>query len=298
MQTVLIVILAAVCAALAFFLYTTQKGLRSCIRQLKNRGTTGDLSPLRLDVPNAAAEELVTLINGILQSKAEDAAAYRDGEKALRAQIANVSHDLRTPLTSILGYLQLLEGDTLTPEERAEYLAVIESRAKALQSLITGFYDLSRLEGEGYPIVREQVALAPLLTDLLAAFYGDLEAAGFAVAVDMAENLPPVWGDSAALLRVFTNLIRNALDHGTGTFSVKLYREENEVVTVFQNGAPHLAPEDADHVFDRFFTSDKMRTGRNTGLGLAIVKTLTERMGGRVTATVANGNFTITLRWR
>ncbi|MEG1748025.1 MAG: histidine kinase dimerization/phospho-acceptor domain-containing protein, partial [Oscillospiraceae bacterium] len=79
--------------------------------------------------------------------------------------IANVSHDLRTPLTSILGYLQLLEGDTLTPEERAEYLAVIESRAKALQSLITGFYDLSRLEGEGYPMVREQVALSPLLTD-------------------------------------------------------------------------------------------------------------------------------------
>ncbi|MEG0321629.1 MAG: ATP-binding protein, partial [Oscillospiraceae bacterium] len=78
----------------------------------------------------------------------------------------------------------------------------------------------------------------------------------------------------------------------------KLYQEENEVVTVFQNGAPHLAPEDADHVFDRFFTSDKMRTGRNTGLGLAIVKTLTERMGGRVTAAVVNGNFTITLRWR
>ncbi|MEG2455514.1 MAG: HAMP domain-containing sensor histidine kinase, partial [Oscillospiraceae bacterium] len=232
-----------------------------------------------------------------LQSKAEDAAAYRDGEKALRAQIANVSHDLRTPLTSILGYLQLLEGDTLTPEERAEYLAVIESRAKALQSLITGFYDLSRLEGEGYPISREPVALAPLLSDLLASFYGDLEGAGFAVTAELAENLPPVWGDSAALLRVFTNLIRNALDHGRTALSVRLYREGNAVVTTFQNDADDLSPQDQNQVFERFYTADKTRTGRNTGLGLAIVKTLTERMGGSVSAQTDGGVFCVVLRW-
>ena len=196
---------------------------------------------------------LQTHLDHLLEERA-DKAVWLEKERSLRQQIANVSHDLRTPLTSILGYLQLLEGGGLTEEERREYLAVVESRAKALQSLITGFYDLSRLEGGEYPLTREPVNLYSSLSGLLAAFYNDFTDRGFDMTVELEENLPPVQADSGGVLRVFTNLIRNALDHGQGKMTVRLFQTEEGVVSLFANETHELTEEDLPRVFDRFFT--------------------------------------------
>lgn len=227
-----------------------------------------------------------------------DQAAWREQEKSLRRQISNISHDLRTPLTSILGYLQLLEDPNLPEEERREYLRVIESRSKALQNLITGFYELSRLEGGEYPLDQAPVNLHASLSGLLAAFYNDFVDKGFDMTVELEEGLPPVLADEGAVLRIFTNLLRNALDHGCGKMEVRLFREGEWVVSQFRNETEDLTQEDVPHIFDRFFTSDKMRTGRNTGLGLAIVKALADQMGCRLEAELTDGMFAIVLRWR
>jgi len=293
----LTVLLAAACVFLLLRVYALERNLRQGAKQLKERREAASAAPLRLAAPNAAAEDLFSEVNALLRDIEEERTGFQVRERSLRQQISNVSHDLRTPLTSILGYLQLLEGDTLTAEERREYLTVVEGRARTLQSLIASFYDLSRLEGGEYPLAREQVDLYGVLSELLAAFYNDFENAGFDVAVELEEGLPLAWGDPAGILRVFTNLIRNALDHGNGRLEVRLYREGDGVVSSFTNGAGELTEEDAAHVFDRFFTSDKNRTGRNTGLGLAIVKTLAEQMGHRVEAYVRDGSFTINIRW-
>ena len=114
----------------------------------------------------------------------------------------------------------------------------------------------------------------------------------------MAENLPAVMADPAGVLRVFTNLIRNALEHGQTRMDIRLRREGSELLSVFANDASGLTEEDVQHVFDRFFTADKMRTGQSTGLGLAIVKALVERMGHRVTAELHDGMFFITVYWK
>ena len=246
--------------------------------------------------PNAAAEELLTAIKALLDLREQEEGDYRRQERAIRQQIANISHDLRTPLTSILGYLQLLEGEGLTTEERREYLAIVQGRAKALQSMIVSFYDLSRLEGGEYPLSRERVDLYHMLSELVAEFYNDFE--GFDMTVELREGLPSVTADPAGVLRVFTNLIRNAMEHGRSRMSILLYQEGDEVVSVFANDAPGLTPEDVEHVFDRFFTADKMRTGQSTGLGLAIVKALVERMGHTVSAELEGDLFRVVVRWQ
>lgn len=158
---------------------------------------------------------------------------------------------------------------------------MIAGRARALQSLITSFYDLSRLEGGEYLLQREKVDLYASLSGLLAAFYNDFTDRGFNMEVELAEGLPQVWADAGAVLRIFTNLIRNALEHGEGRMEIRLYQEGGQVVSRFSNETHALTAEDVPHVFDRFFTSDKMRTGRNTGLGLAIVKALAGQMDCR-----------------
>lgn len=257
-------------------------------------------STVRVTVPcpNVAAEGLFQTINELMEQRQTEGAGYRRKEQDLRRQIADVSHDLRTPLTSILGYLQLVEENSLTPEQRREYLAVIRSRAATLQTLITSFYDLSRIEGGQWQLEREPVDLARELADQLAAAYEQLEQAGLQVSVKIADGLPPVWGDRNGVVRVLSNLLTNAYRHGTGTLEARLYREGDHVVSAFSNDAPGMTDEDVERVFERFYTVDRMRTGQNTGLGMAIVKALAERMGGQVSARLEDGRFTAQVSWK
>lgn len=292
-----VLLLTVLCAFLLLRIYALERNLRQGASQLKNRKAEGSAAPLRLAAPNPAAEELMAQVNGLLREMEDQRSDFRNREQALRRQIANVSHDLRTPLTSILGYLQLLEKEELSPEERREYLSTIESRARVLQGLITSFYDLSRLEAGEYPILREKVDLREVLGELLAAYYDELEA-HFDVTVDLPEDLPQVWGDRAAMTRVYSNLFRNAMEHGSGTLSISAWSGNGEVSVRVSNGGAELTDEDLPHVFDRFYTTDKTRSGRNTGLGLAIVKALAYQMEGRAEAELTGDQFSIILYWK
>lgn len=295
---ILCVTLALACVILLIWVWSQRRALHRAAQQLREVERTDSAARLRLAAPNRAAEELLDAVNVLLELRQADRASFRERERSLRRQIANVSHDLRTPLTSILGYLQLLEDEALPAAERREYLAVVASRAKALQSLITSFYDLSRLESGEYPLRREKVDLYTSLSGLLAAFYNDFTDAGFDVTVDLAQGLPGVTADPSGVLRVFTNLLRNALDHGQGQMEVRLFRKGDAVVSLFRNGSGGITQDDIPHVFDRFFTADKMRTGRNTGLGLAIVKALADQMGCGLEAGLDGAFFFVRIRWK
>ena len=297
MKTAIIIILLLVIAAQAARRYTLEKGLHRAAQRMRVQMTNETTARLALPCPSAGAEELLVCLNELLELRQTERADYRRKEQELRRQIANVSHDLRTPLTSILGYLQLLKGDELSPERRREYFQVIEGRARTLQTFIASFYDLSRIEGGELPLEREKVDLGRVLSDQLTAAYEQIEEAGLEMGVDIADHLPPVWADSGAVTRIFSNLLTNALRHGSDTLSVKLYREGGYIVSSFSNRADDLTAEDAAHVFERFYTADKMRSGQSTGLGLAIVKALAERMGHTAAARWEEGVFTILVRW-
>ena len=157
MAVLLCILLVPLCLILLVWYWCQRRSLKSAAKQLRELALTGSNVRVRLRTPNAPAEELLDAVNILLELRQAERSASLERERSLRRQIANVSHDLRTPLTSILGYLQLLEDETLPLAERQEYLDVVKGRAKALQSLITSFYDLSRLEGGEYPIQQERV---------------------------------------------------------------------------------------------------------------------------------------------
>ena len=298
MHTAVIVLLALLCLILAVDLFSLERGMRRAEKQIRAQMEGRSTVRVTVPCPNVAAEGLFQTINELMEQRQTEGAGYRRKEQDLRRQIADVSHDLRTPLTSILGYLQLVEEDSLTPEQRREYLAVIRSRAATLQTLITSFYDLSRIEGGQWQLEREPVDLARELADQLAAAYEQLEQAGLQVSVKIADGLPPVWGDRNGVVRVLSNLLTNAYRHGTGTLEARLYREGDHVVFAFSNDAPGMTDEDVERVFERFYTVDRMRTGQNTGLGMAIVKALAERMWGQVSARLEDGRFTAQVSWK
>ena len=298
MQIGIIVILAAVCAILLIDLISLERGLRRGRQKIREHMEGKSTARLTSPCPNGAAEELFETINELLELRQTERADYRRKEQDLRRQIADVSHDLRTPLTSVLGYLQLLEEEDLTPEKRGEYLDVIRSRANNLQTLITSFYDLSRIEGGQWQLEREPVDLGRELGDQLAMAYEQLESQGIRVEVSIQEDLPQVWGDRKAVVRVLSNLLTNAYKHGSDYLAVRAWRENGAVATSFSNGARDMTAEDAFYVFDRFYTADRTRSGQNTGLGMAIVKALVEQMGRQVSASLKDGEFTVIVTWK
>lgn len=291
------IILAVLCAFLGLRVYAAERNLRAAARQLSARKAQGSTARLRTEGGGRAAEALMAELNRLLEEHQVELSRSQQRETQFRKQLSNISHDLRTPLTSILGYLQLLERGSLSPEERLEYLTVVTKRAKALQELITGFYELTRLEEGALSLEIEPVALHQLIEELIAGYYNELEEGGFLVSVSMEEGLLPVAADRSGARRIYTNLLRNVLEHGRDKLEVSLTREGNRMVSRFYNIADGLSEEDMVHLFDRFYMADKMRSGQGTGLGLAIVRGLARRMGAEVSAGLQNSCFHISISW-
>lgn len=310
MTPITIALLILTTGAAAYFaarLFLIRSSLRSARRQLERINISHPTNErLSCSVPIRELEELLAETNRTLDQSHNSRINLEQKERELRKQIANVSHDLRTPLTSILGYLELLEDGELTEQERGDYLAIVRRRSKALQELIAAFYDLSRLESGEYPLTLEALSLTPLLCDALALFYREFEKTGLHVETRISETLPAISADESAVRRVFYNLIQNALNHGSGTVLIEQRLMPHppgdgqsspgsgkaQILTRISNQAPRLSEEDASRVFERFFTADEMRTGQNTGLGMTIAQRLLAQMGHQISARLETSSGT------
>lgn len=279
-------------------LILSRSEIRHMTRNLKEINEQKTSALVRLSSPNRQLEALAVEINRSIAERQEAEAQYRRMDRSRRQNIANISHDLRTPLTSVLGYIQLLDDEMLSDEERARYKAIVQGRAKDLNRLITGFFDLSRLEAGEYGFELKSISLPNILCEMMASFYPDFTARGIEPAVDIDQAAPSVIADENAVRRVFSNLIQNALKYSSGTIHVSLKRENDMIVTRFANDAPLLMEDDARHLFDRFYTAERMRSGQNTGLGLAITRQLVEKMNGEIGASVNSGKLVIQIRWK
>lgn len=287
--TILIVLL------IIFILKT--KEINRLTLELKKLNREGKIEKLRLSLPNKNIENLIVEINTLIDDKRKMANIYKEKDMELREAIANMSHDLRTPLTSIMGYVYLLNDDKLDKEERKEYLKIIEKRSLVLNDLITNFYGLSRIQADQYEIKFEPVNLELVLGEIIAAFYETLDYKFGEPEINIEEGLGPVLGDKQALNRIFTNLIENIIKHGEGEVKISLKKKNKYIVMEFSNKAEELESKDVNRIFEKFFTKDRMRTGQNTGLGLAIVKLLVEKQGQKIEAEKVGNRLVINIIW-
>ncbi|HAT4246141.1 TPA: HAMP domain-containing histidine kinase [Clostridium perfringens] len=287
--TILIVLL------IIFILKT--KEINRLTLELKKLNREGKIEKLRLSLPNKNIENLVVEINTLIDDKRKMENIYKEKDMELREAIANMSHDLRTPLTSIMGYVYLLNDDKLDKEERKEYLKIIEKRSLVLNDLITNFYGLSRIQADQYEIKFEPVNLELVLGEIIAAFYETLDYKFGEPEINIEEGLGPVLGDKQALNRIFTNLIENIIKHGEGEVKISLKKKNKYIVMEFSNKAEELESKDVNRIFEKFFTKDRMRTGQNTGLGLAIVKLLVEKQGQKIEAEKVGNRLVINIIW-
>lgn len=281
--------LVVLALALLVRLYLLQKSLDGIAAQLGDRLASDTNNPIFLPTRDPHARKLAGALNVQLRELRRARQRYENGDRELKEAVTNVSHDLRTPLTAICGYLELLDKGDKTPAQ-ARYLALITGRAEAMRRLteeLLRYSVASSLEDE---LNLEPVDLNGAVEEAVAALYGALVEAGVTPAVSLPGKRVVRMLDRAALSRVLGNLLTNALKYGGGDLEVAL--SEDGVLTL-SNAAAGLDEVQVGRLFDRFYTVETGR--RSTGLGLSIAKVLTERMGGTISARYEAGRLWVCL---
>ncbi len=254
-----------------------RRSLDEIARQLGERLTQDTNSPIFLSTRDAHARRLAAELNIHLKELRRQRQRFQQGDTELKNAITNISHDLRTPLTAIQGYLDLLEREE-QPENTRRYLDSIQNRMEAMTRLTEELFRYS-LAADLPELKLEPVDLRRCLEESLVSFYAAMTQRGITPNISLP-NTPVVRVlDSSAVSRIFGNIISNALKYSDGDFSAAL---DSRGTVAFFNSARGLDPVSAGKLFDRFYT---VETGQgSTGLGLSIARLLTERLGGTIQA--------------
>lgn len=240
---------------------------------------------LTLSCRDKELRKLTSCLNEELRQLRQDRLRYQQGDRELKEAVVNISHDLRTPLTALSGYLELLKDQQLTGNT-ARYLEQIQRRTKAMKRLTEELFRYSVVVSEAIQL--QPIDLCRAVEESLLSFYGAMEQRGMEPEVCLPEKPVIRRLDPAALNRVLGNILTNALRYSPGDLSVIL--DQNGRLA-FSNTAPGLDPVAAGRLFDRFYT---VETAQNsTGLGLSIAKDLTQRMGGEIGADYQQGRLTL-----
>ncbi|MDQ7095749.1 HAMP domain-containing sensor histidine kinase [Desulfosporosinus sp. PR] len=269
------------------------------IRQITQGIQTGNLNlRYRLGTDYKELEDLGGELNRLVDSFQKAFERTRFLEEERKRMIANISHDLRTPLTSLLGYLEALQNDeTLTVEEKEGFLGIAGQKGKDLLSLLQDFFELTRLEADDALPELQKVNLTEIVPEVLVGFYPDFVQAGITPAVNIPDAPLYVWGDVAYLRRILNNLLTNALRYGQDGKEIGIgLREAPEMVWVeVWDRGKGIRAQDLPHIFERLYTGEASRNTslRGSGLGLTIVKNQVEKQGGRITVASIPGEKTI-----
>lgn len=274
----------------AFRLFFLKKSIREVNNDLKEINENLTLNRiLRLPMPDRDLEAMMLSINDTLEGIRKERENYKRREWEFQLQIESVSHDLRTPLTVILGYLKLWQGKKIVcswTEEQREVIKTMERKARIMEKLVDQFYEYSRLYAEDYNLSIEIVDVNKILRETFLDNCILFEQAKQKVVLNFEDH--PVWteGDRFALERVFSNLLRNAARYAESYLHISLQEDGDKINIVFKNDTSELTEEELPCIFQPFYRKDKARNQDGTGLGLAIANSLAEKMGGQLTASM------------
>lgn len=278
----------------------TQAKLDGISQKLKQILDTDSDEKVMVFTDNPSLISLATQINRLLVDRQKVRADYRRSELASKRMLSNISHDIKTPMTVILGYLEIMR---VNGDPRQEMLGKVETTAHRVMELITQFFTLAKLEAGDTELERSKLNLNEVCSENILSFYELLSTQDFQIKVDIP-NVPIfVMGNSDALQRILFNLISNAIRYGAdGKYLGMVLRsdEENAYIDIIDKGRG-ISKEFADTIFDRLFTMEDSRNPRmqGNGLGLTIAKNLAVQLGGDITLTSqpnVKTVFTVTLK--
>ena len=280
-------ILIAIIIALLVKIHILQKSVKEIEIAFADRLVTDTNILIDISSSDKNVRRLANTINGQLRKLRTERRRFQQGDLELKNAVTNISHDLRTPLTALSGYLELLEQEEKS-ESVNRYIEIIKDRVDILTQLSEELFKYSVIISTKDNITKEQVIINTVLEESIAAFYTVLTERNIVPEIQVSETKVVRMLDRSALSRVFSNLISNVIKYSDGDLKIVL-SENGEIV--FSNMASGLDEIQVGRLFDRFYTVEAAR--KSTGLGLTISKTLVEQMKGTISATYENNRLSI-----
>ncbi len=279
-----------------FFLWKYQRQVKDICRQLAFLLKHDSNMPITRDIDFGSIGKLADLLNEYLASKRREHAQYRKKEKIISDTYTNLSHDIRTPLTSLDGYFQLLEECGST-DDRQRYLTVIRERIESLKEMLEELFTFTKLKNETCPLELTRCCITQILKETVFSYYEDWTKLGIEPEILIAEERLYLLGNPPALRRIIQNILKNAVEHGEKKIKIALYSEGKQILLAVSNQVTHPEQIDVTMIFERFYKADEARSRTSTGLGLAIAKELALRMAGEIKADLTEDIFCIVIRF-
>lgn len=216
-------------------------------------------------------------INGLIDKQISERVHYQKNLQAQKEEWANVSHDLRTPLTSLRGYMEVIQKETMTEAERTHYLTIMERKIDDLIERINTFYDVSLIESESIQLEREYIAINSIINDVLLIYFREIEHKD--LDIQITETTHEIYVDKQATLRIINNVIINALRFAEHYIHIHYEHSGDKLIVTIENDTKEKVTNPA-RLFERSVMGDSSRQGTHNGLGLYIVKKLIELQDG------------------
>ena len=286
---VIIGILLLIIFVLLAKVYFLRKSANEISEAFRDRLTADTNTLIDISSRDRCMRKLATDINIQLRLLRSQRNLYLSGDRELKDAVTNISHDLRTPLTAICGYLELLKKEDQSDAVR-RYLTIITERTEAMKALTEELFRYSVIASTSDSMELVPVNINHVLEESIAANYAALSNAGITPEIIIPKEAVHRSLNRAALIRIFNNLITNAVRYSDGDLTIEL-REDARIS--FSNTAAELDEIQVGKLFDRFYTVESAR--QSTGLGLSIAKILTEQMGGEISANYAGNRLSILL---
>lgn len=287
------IVLAVTVIVLLVKVVLLERAFKEIGDQVKDHMDGTNSSIFQLSTSNKEARKLANDLNGALQELHAERVFLKDGDKRMKENVTAISHDLRTPLTAINSYVDLLENET-DEARRREYLDRIKDRTSELKDMTGELFKYSVSSDTQYDsqLSNEDLDLKNIIENSLISFYKEFTSKGIDPQTEFPSEKVIINSNRKTLMRIFDNVFSNVAKYAT-SLSVKL--SVDGVVTV-SNDAPDLTPVQVSKLFDKYYT---VTDGTNsTGLGLSIAKDLVGRVGGSISAGLSDGMLTITIRFR
>ncbi|WP_167957557.1 sensor histidine kinase [Anaerosporobacter faecicola] len=291
-----VVILFVLVLLLLIQLYLDRKQVVSLRKQIEFIRDNKTNMELTTSIRKGGFRRLALAMNTLLKEIKKREYVTRKQEDSFKQSITSISHDLRTPLTSATGYIQMLNKGDLDEEKQKEYLQIIGSRIRSVNEMLNQLFEYTRLEAGEYPLEMKRMDLNGILCDTISMFYEELVQNNIEPEIQMEEKAFWVEGDSSAFIRVIENILGNAIKYGKKHIQINLTEEEEQVKLQISNETDCIEQGDVAHIFERFYTTDVSKMKKSTGLGLAIAREFIEKMGGEIKAELEGERFSIIIQ--
>ena len=231
-------------------------------------------------------------LNDLLELRRKEKRYYQEKETLIADTYTNLSHDIRTPLTSLDGYFQLMEACENVEEQR-RYLNIIHERIHSLNEMLEELFMFTKLKNESYRLELTSCCINRILKETVFSYYDDWVRREIQPDIQITEEQLYIDGNKQGLSRIIQNVIKNGLDHGEKKIRIVLKREQNQAVLRISNQVLASEQIDIEHVFDRFYKADAARSKTSTGLGLSIAREFVRRMNGEIGAKIEENEFIV-----